>query len=56
MIPPAYQELLDKDIPKVEKDGVAVKVIAGTSMGVSSPVKTRSPTMYLDFKIQPEKV
>jgi len=55
MVPPAYQELLDSDIPKVEKDGVAVKVIAGTSMGVNSPVKTRSPTMYLDFRIQPNK-
>jgi redox-sensitive bicupin YhaK (pirin superfamily) len=55
MIPPAYQELLDSDIPKVEKDGVNVKVIAGTSMGVNSPVRTRTPTMYLDFKIQPNK-
>lgn len=25
-------------------------------MGISSPVKTRSPTMYLDFKIEPNKV
>jgi redox-sensitive bicupin YhaK (pirin superfamily) len=55
MDPPAYQELLDANIPKVEKDGVAVKVIAGTSMGVNSQVRTRTPTMYLDFKIQPNK-
>lgn len=34
MVPPAYQELLDKDIPKVTKDGVTVKVIAGESFDV----------------------
>jgi redox-sensitive bicupin YhaK (pirin superfamily) len=55
MVEPAYQELKDKDIPRAEKDGVWVKVIAGTSLGVSSPVRTRSPTMYLEFKIQPGK-
>jgi len=55
LVPPAYQELVDKDIPKVSKDGVSVKIIAGTSMGVNSPVKTRSPTMYLDFQLEPNK-
>ena len=34
MTAPTYQELLDKDIPKVKKDGVWVKVIAGESMGI----------------------
>lgn len=32
-----------------------VKVIAGKSMGVESPVYTRSPTMYLDFRMEPKK-
>lgn len=53
MIPPAYQELLDKDIPKGEKDGVKVKVIAGEAFGIKSPVYTRTPTTYLDFKMSP---
>ncbi|XP_065885740.1 uncharacterized protein [Dysidea avara] len=53
MIEPQYQELLSKDIPHVEKDGVHVAVIAGESMGISSPVRTRTPTMYLDFKMEP---
>ncbi|KAI5081227.1 hypothetical protein GOP47_0004410 [Adiantum capillus-veneris] len=53
MIEPNYQELEDKDIPKVHKDGVSVSVIAGESMGVKSPVYTRTPTMYLDFKMEP---
>ena len=51
MIEPAYQELLDKDIPKVSRDGVYVKIISGESMGVKSTVYTRTPTMYLDFKL-----
>lgn len=53
MVDPNYQELEDKDVPKVEKDGVRVSVIAGESYGVKSPVYTRTPTMYLDFTVQP---
>lgn len=53
MVKPAYQELLSKDIPVVKKDGVQVKIIAGESMGVKSPVYTRTPTMYLDFTLDP---
>ncbi|XP_052281549.1 pirin-like isoform X2 [Dreissena polymorpha] len=52
MTQPAYQELLDKDIPRTTKDGVTVKVIAGESLGIKSPVYTRTPTMYLDFKLE----
>ncbi|XP_053400263.1 pirin-like isoform X2 [Mercenaria mercenaria] len=51
MTKPAYQELLDKDIPRTTQNGVTVKVIAGESLGIKSPVKTRTPTMYLDFKL-----
>lgn len=38
---------------RAEKDGVEVRVIAGESMGVRSPVYTRTPTMYLDFTLEP---
>lgn len=49
---PRYQELLDKDIPRVKPvDGVEVKVIAGRSHGVESPVYTKSPAYYLDYKM-----
>ena len=34
MVPPSYQELLNKDIPKVDKDGVHATVIAGECLGV----------------------
>lgn len=53
MVEPRYQELVSKDIPVVSKDGVTVKIISGESMGVKSPVKTYTPTMYLDFKLEP---
>ncbi|XP_052174162.1 pirin-like protein [Diospyros lotus] len=56
MIEPRYQELLCEDIPRAEEDGVEVRVIAGEAMGVRSPVYTRTPTMYLDFSMQPGAV
>ena len=52
MVEPAYQELKDVQIPRSKRDGVEVKVIAGESMGIKSPVYTRTPTMYLDFKVE----
>uniref|UniRef100_A0A7C9DWF8 Pirin-like protein n=1 Tax=Opuntia streptacantha TaxID=393608 RepID=A0A7C9DWF8_OPUST len=53
MIEPRYQELLSEDIGRAKEDGLEVKVIAGEAMGVRSPVYTRTPTMYLDFTLQP---
>lgn len=48
-----YQELKAKDIPRVTKDGVEVVIIAGESFGIKSPVFTRTPTLYMDFYLQP---
>lgn len=53
MCEPKYQELTDAQIPKAEKEGVQVKVIAGESLGVHSPVLTLTPTMYLDVTLRP---
>lgn len=51
--PPAYQDLKDAQIPRARPtEGVEIKVIAGESNGVKSKVYTRTPTMYLDFKLQ----
>lgn len=52
MVEPEYQELLAKDVPMVEKDGIRVKVIAGESLGAKAKVRTRTPTSYLDFVLQ----
>lgn len=52
-IEPMYQELKGSQIPKRHQEGVAVSVISGEALGVKSKVFTRTPTMYLDLKLQP---
>ncbi|KAH7049620.1 hypothetical protein BKA57DRAFT_492304 [Linnemannia elongata] len=43
-------------IPRARpQDGVVVKVIAGESHGVKSQIYTRTPTMFLDFKMDKDK-
>ena len=54
MIEPSYQELVSSEIPSAKTDGVTVKIIAGRPMGIESPVRTRTPTSYLDFKFSPQ--
>mmetsp|Transcript_23008 Transcript_23008/g.58342 ORF Transcript_23008/g.58342 Transcript_23008/m.58342 type:complete len:330 (-) Transcript_23008:139-1128(-) len=57
MVEPRYQELLGKDIPKIDKDGIKCVVIAGEAFdGTKSPVYTLTPTMYLDFELEKGKV
>ncbi|XP_030580977.1 pirin [Archocentrus centrarchus] len=52
MVEPAYQELKGSDIPKPSQGGVAVTVISGEALGAKSKIYTRTPTLYLDFKLQ----
>ncbi|XP_055338992.1 uncharacterized protein LOC129588677 [Paramacrobiotus metropolitanus] len=56
MIEPAYQELRSSDIPVANENGVKAIVIAGECLGVKSPVRTRTPTMYLDITLSPGAV
>ncbi|KAG0377752.1 hypothetical protein BGX24_005521 [Mortierella sp. AD032] len=54
---PAYQDLRDDQIPRAHpQDGVVVKVIAGEAHGVKSKVYTRTPTMYLDYRMQRNQI
>ncbi|TYH30433.1 hypothetical protein ES288_A01G094900v1 [Gossypium darwinii] len=53
MIEPRYQEISSKDIAEATKDGIKVRVIAGEALGTKSAVYTRTPTMYLDFTLEP---
>ncbi|KAG0283268.1 hypothetical protein BGZ96_012358 [Linnemannia gamsii] len=56
MCEPQYQELRDGQIPRATPyEGVIIKIIAGESHGVKSQVYTRTPTMYLDFKMDKNK-
>lgn len=52
MVEPAYQELKSSQIPRPSMGGVTVAVISGEALGQQSPVYTRTPTLYLDFKLQ----
>ncbi|KAF9324470.1 hypothetical protein BG006_000502 [Podila minutissima] len=52
MCVPAYQDLRDQAIPRVRPTaGVEIKVIAGASHEVESKIYARTPTMYLDFRM-----
>ncbi|KAF8414206.1 hypothetical protein HHK36_002206 [Tetracentron sinense] len=53
MMEPKYQELLRNDVAEVVKEGIKVRVIAGEALGTQSPIYTRTPTMYLDFTLEP---
>lgn len=37
-------------LPEEERDGVRVRVIAGTAFGMQSPVRVYSPTLYVDAR------
>jgi len=52
---PETQDLFAPNLPTAEQDGVKVKIIAGETMGVKSPAKTKNPTIYFDFKLEPGK-
>ncbi|CAG8535826.1 6344_t:CDS:2 [Acaulospora morrowiae] len=55
-IAPSYQDLKSSQIPIATPDsGVEVKVIAGTSHGITSKIFTRTPTMLMDFKLSKGK-
>ncbi|XP_054830262.1 pirin [Eublepharis macularius] len=51
MVEPQYQELKNEEIPKPSQNGVTVAVISGEALNVKSKVYTRTPTLYLDFKL-----
>ena len=37
-------------LPEDERDGVRIRVIAGTAFGMESPVRVHSPTLYVDAR------
>jgi hypothetical protein len=49
--PPAFQHVAAHEIPERGVDGAAVRVLAGTAFGATSPVRTASPTLYLDVRL-----
>src|SRR6267142_4630937 len=55
MMKPRYQEISNSQIPKATSaDGlVTVSVIAGEAMGEKAVIETRTPIIYLHYKIKP---
>ncbi|KAL1929298.1 hypothetical protein VTP01DRAFT_2357 [Rhizomucor pusillus] len=52
MAEPNYQEYPASKVTHVSPEpGIDIKVIAGESYGVKSPVMTRTPTMFIDVKL-----
>jgi hypothetical protein len=55
MIKPRYQEISTSQIPKAtSEDGlVKVSVIAGEAMGQKAVIETRTPIIYVHYRIKP---
>ena len=55
MIKPRYQEIPSSQIPKATSaDGlVSVSVIAGEAMGEKAVIETRTPIIYLHYRLEP---
>jgi quercetin 2,3-dioxygenase len=52
MTPPGYQFIPAGRIPVAQADGARVKVIAGEYGGVTGPIQTRTPVLYLHATLQ----
>jgi quercetin 2,3-dioxygenase len=55
MIKPRYQEISSSQIPKATSDDglVTVSVIAGEAMGQKAIIETRTPIVYVHYRIKP---
>jgi redox-sensitive bicupin YhaK (pirin superfamily) len=48
---PAFQHIAGKSLPEVGQPGIRLRVIAGTAFGATSPVRTLSPTFYVEARL-----
>jgi redox-sensitive bicupin YhaK (pirin superfamily) len=46
---PGFQHVAGAEIPACDVGGVLVRVLIGSAFGLTSPVRTLSPTLYLDL-------
>jgi len=55
MSAPRYQEVSDRTIPVVEKDGAKIRLVAGTVEGVPGPVtEIAAAPLYMDVQLAPD--
>jgi redox-sensitive bicupin YhaK (pirin superfamily) len=45
---PSFHHHPTDTLPRLDSDGVALRIIAGTAFGLTSPVRTFSPLFYVD--------
>lgn len=50
---PAFSHAANADLPVLEDNGVAARLVLGRYLGVQSPVATQWPTLYLDVQMRP---
>ncbi len=50
-VEPGFAHTAAADIPALRTQEAAVRVLIGTAFGVTSPVKTFAPTVYLDIRL-----
>ena len=50
-LPPSFEHTPAAAIPQLEIGGATVRVLVGSAFGATSPVATRSPTLYLDITL-----
>ena len=52
-VEPSFEHYPAEDIPAVSVDGVQICVVLGSAFGISSPVSTRSETLYVEAVLEP---
>ncbi|HEY3486762.1 MAG TPA: pirin family protein [Gammaproteobacteria bacterium] len=51
-ISPVFEHCPAAALPSLERNGARIRVLAGRAYGVSSPVRTHSPLVYLDVELE----
>jgi redox-sensitive bicupin YhaK (pirin superfamily) len=49
---PAFHHYGSDELPTLDKDGVALRVMIGEAYGLKSPVRTFSPTLYIEASLE----
>ena len=50
--PPSFQHVAARDIPSCNLAGATIRVLLGSAFGLTSPVRSVSPTLYLDVALE----
>ncbi|WP_061169074.1 pirin family protein [Caballeronia hypogeia] len=52
-VEPAFEHHAAAALPQIERDGVTLRVIAGSAFGAKAPTRTFSPTLYVAAQFAP---